>query len=92
MTKKTLHAMLIGAGLVAAHFTAIASTVSASPSPSSRRRLDPPNEAWSLHRVIGTGGWAEQIAQETTAVDVVAPDLTLEGLRILYDLNTEGRE
>ncbi len=43
-------------------------------------------------RVIGTGGWAEQIAQETTAVDVVAPDLTLEGLRILYALNIEGRE
>ena len=38
-------------------------------------------------RVIGTGGWAERIAKETTVVDRVEPDLTLHGLRLLYDLN-----
>lgn len=38
-------------------------------------------------RVIGTGGFAEVIARETTVIDCVDPDLTLEGLRIIYDLN-----
>ena len=38
-------------------------------------------------RVIGTGGWAERIAEETKAVEVVAPDLTMEGLRLIYDMN-----
>ena len=38
-------------------------------------------------RVIGTGGWAARIAEETTAVEVVAPDLTLEGLRLIYEMN-----
>lgn len=38
-------------------------------------------------KVIATGGLAELIAKETTAVQVIAPWLTLEGLRILWDLN-----
>lgn len=38
-------------------------------------------------RVIATGGWAKTIARETQLVDVVDADLTLEGLRYLYDLN-----
>ena len=41
-------------------------------------------------RVIGTGGWAERIAKETTAVEVVAPDLTLEGLRLIHEMNAGG--
>ena len=41
-------------------------------------------------RVVGTGGWAERIAKETTAVDVVDADLTLYGLEMLYRMNAEG--
>ncbi len=37
--------------------------------------------------VIGTGGLAEIIAKETKAIPIVAPWLTLDGLRIIYDLN-----
>ena len=40
--------------------------------------------------VVGTGGWAQRIAKETRAVDVVDPDLTLHGLRLLYQRNAEG--
>ncbi|MDP3064247.1 MAG: type III pantothenate kinase [Chloroflexota bacterium] len=44
-------------------------------------------------KVIATGGHSELIAQETRAFDVVNPDLTLLGLRIIFDLNRtpEGR-
>ena len=38
-------------------------------------------------RVIGTGGWSELFARETEVFDVVDPDLTLHGLRLIYDLN-----
>ncbi len=38
-------------------------------------------------KVVGTGGWAELIAPETSAIDVVDLELTLKGLRIIYDLN-----
>jgi type III pantothenate kinase len=38
-------------------------------------------------RVIGTGGLAETIAQETDAIDVVNPWLTLEGLQIIWEMN-----
>jgi len=38
-------------------------------------------------KVIGTGGYAELIARETKVIDAVNMDLTLEGLRIIYDLN-----
>ncbi len=41
-------------------------------------------------RVIGTGGWSARIARETTLVDIVDADLTLEGLQLLYRLNAEG--
>ncbi len=37
--------------------------------------------------VIGTGGLAEVIAQETTVIQHLEPNLTLEGLRIVYWLN-----
>ena len=40
-------------------------------------------------KVIGTGGWAEFISRETDIFDVVDPDLTLQGLRIIYNLNRE---
>ena len=38
-------------------------------------------------RVIGTGGLAETIAAETTVIEVVNPWLTLEGLRLVWEMN-----
>jgi type III pantothenate kinase len=37
--------------------------------------------------VIGTGGWAELISKESPVFDHVDIDLTLKGLRLLYDMN-----
>ncbi len=37
--------------------------------------------------VIATGGLAEIISKETQVISIVAPWLTLDGLRIIYDLN-----
>ena len=41
-------------------------------------------------QVIGTGGLAPLIASETSVIDVIAPWLTLEGLRLLYRLNRKA--
>jgi len=38
-------------------------------------------------KVIATGGLAELIAKETDVIDVIAPWLTLDGLRIIWELN-----
>ena len=38
-------------------------------------------------RVIATGGLAEILAAETEIIEVVAPWLTLDGLRIIWGLN-----
>jgi type III pantothenate kinase len=38
-------------------------------------------------KVIATGGLAPLIAQETDVIQIIAPWLTLDGLRILWDLN-----
>jgi type III pantothenate kinase len=38
-------------------------------------------------KVIGTGGWADIISRETDVIDVVDQDLTLAGLRMIYELN-----
>jgi type III pantothenate kinase len=38
-------------------------------------------------KVIGTGGLAELIAKETEVINIIAPWLTLDGLRIIYELN-----
>ena len=38
-------------------------------------------------KVIATGGLARQIASETQSIETVAPFLTLEGLRILFEKN-----
>ena len=40
-------------------------------------------------KVVGTGGWAELIARETRAIDVIDLDLTLHGLRLIYEANRE---
>jgi type III pantothenate kinase len=41
-------------------------------------------------KVIGTGWLVEQIATETRVIEFVAPWLTLEGLKIIYDLNIKS--
>ncbi len=38
-------------------------------------------------KVIGTGGLAEIIARETTVIEILAPWLTLDGLKIVWELN-----
>lgn len=38
-------------------------------------------------RVIGTGGLAETMARETKAIEIVNPWLTLEGLRLVWEMN-----
>jgi len=38
-------------------------------------------------KVIGTGGLAEVIAQETSVIEILAPWLTLDGLKIVWELN-----
>jgi type III pantothenate kinase len=38
-------------------------------------------------KVIGTGGLVEVIAAETSVIEIKAPWLTLDGLRIVWDLN-----
>lgn len=38
-------------------------------------------------KVIGTGGLAELIANETDVIEILAPWLTLDGLRIIWGLN-----
>ncbi len=38
-------------------------------------------------RVIGTGGLAETIARETRVIEIINPWLTLEGLRLVWEMN-----
>ncbi|MFN2113364.1 MAG: type III pantothenate kinase, partial [Anaerolineales bacterium] len=38
-------------------------------------------------KVIATGGLTDIIARETDVIDIVAPWLTLDGLRIIWDMN-----
>ena len=42
---------------------------------------------YRLQRLIATGGMAEVIAKETQVVNYIAPWLTLDGLRIIWELN-----
>lgn len=41
-------------------------------------------------KVVATGGLAGLIAEETDCIDVVNGDLTLTGLRLIYELNSEA--
>ena len=51
-----------------------------------RRELD--DDATGMRAVcVGTGGLAETIASETTAIEHVDPDLTLQGLRMVWERN-----
>jgi type III pantothenate kinase len=43
-------------------------------------------------KVIATGGLAELIANESEVIDIVDPFLTLKGLRMIYEKNTEIQE
>lgn len=43
-------------------------------------------------QVIATGGLADLISRETKVFDVVDPWLTLQGLRIIHELNQTGRD
>lgn len=38
-------------------------------------------------RVIATGGLAQTIAKEVSVIDIVNADLTLQGLKLIYDMN-----
>jgi type III pantothenate kinase len=38
-------------------------------------------------KVVATGGFAELLAEETSVIEVVNPDLTLIGLRLIYEMN-----
>lgn len=38
-------------------------------------------------RVVATGGLAEVVAKETRVIDIIAPWLTLEGLRLIWEMN-----
>ncbi len=44
-------------------------------------------ELGSEMKVIATGGYTEIIARETKVIDIVAPWLTLDGLRIIWEMN-----
>ena len=39
-------------------------------------------------KVVATGGYAELIAKETKVIDIVNPDLTLIGLRLIHQINS----
>ncbi len=41
-------------------------------------------------KVIATGGMAEIVAAWTEVIDVVSPTLTLDGIRIIYELNASA--
>ena len=43
-------------------------------------------------KVIGTGGLVRVISRETDVFDVVNPDLTLIGLRLLYEMNQQRQD
>jgi type III pantothenate kinase len=45
------------------------------------------SELGAAMKVIATGGLAETIAQETDAIQIIAPWLTLDGLRVIWELN-----
>ncbi len=41
-------------------------------------------------KVVATGGLAEVVAKETSVIQHIAPWLTLDGLRIIWELNQAG--
>ncbi|MFO7773638.1 MAG: type III pantothenate kinase [Dehalococcoidia bacterium] len=51
------------------------------------RRIE--RELGSKVKVVATGGQAYPFAEQIAAVDVINPDLTLIGLRLIYEMNKE---
>jgi type III pantothenate kinase len=41
-------------------------------------------------RVVATGGFGSQVAEELPAIEAYEPDLVLEGLRIIHERNRDG--
>ncbi|MBW2060138.1 MAG: type III pantothenate kinase [Deltaproteobacteria bacterium] len=77
--RDTISAML--AGLVYGHVGLIDGVV---------RRMK--TEAGTDPMVIASGGLAHLIAAESETIDEVIPDLTLDGLRIIFNLNRTPRD
>jgi type III pantothenate kinase len=50
------------------------------------------NELGPDMKVIATGGLADLIAPETKSIDILDPWLTLQGLRIIWDMNRQVTE
>ena len=53
----------------------------------SRIKREVPN----LKRVVATGGLATLFAEESEHIDEVDPELTLKGLKLIYDRNRAPR-
>jgi type III pantothenate kinase len=53
------------------------------------RRIE--GELGSKTRVVATGGYAQLLAEETAAIEVVNDDLTLIGLRLIYEMNESDK-
>ena len=41
----------------------------------------------SQMKVVATGGLAELVSKETKVIDILSPWLTLDGLRMLWEMN-----
>ena len=52
-----------------------------------KKEIDPSGPPEAV-KVIATGGLADVIAPETEAIDIVDHQLTLKGLKLIYDLNS----
>ena len=48
-------------------------------------------EVPDLKRVVATGGLATLFAEDSEHIDEVDPELTLKGLKIIYDRNRTSR-
>ena len=54
------------------------------------RRIE--RELGSKAKVIATGGYAQSIVQNIPAIDIINPDLSLMGLRLIYEMNLPKRQ
>ena len=45
------------------------------------------NELGKQMKVIATGGLSSLIARETDVIEILAPWLTLEGVRLIWEMN-----
>ena len=43
-------------------------------------------------KAIATGGLAPLFAEAAASIDILEPDLTLHGLKLMYDLNYENEK